>query len=111
MTSHAPMARRTHDGRQGNKGRGVLSPHAPLAPYSQFRRSFKRRGSSATQSRIPQFGACLRKPSNRERAKADSRKHQTETTEVMIHALSSEALRREQAHTRESERVFTELTQ
>ena len=53
----------------------------------------------------------MRKPSNQERAKADSRKHQTETTEVMIHALSSEALRRERAHTRESERVFTELTQ
>jgi hypothetical protein len=96
------MGARTH------KGRGVLSPHAPLAPYLDlFGRSFKRRGSSATQSRVSQIGY---RTDLRLRAKAGSQKHQTATTEVMTHALSSEALRRERAPTRESERVFTKLT-
>ena len=91
----------------------MLSPHAPLSPYLDrlFERRFQKAGKQRdAEPHTAVRGVLAQATEPGARAKAGSEKHQTETTEVMIHALSSEALRGERAPTRESERVFTELT-
>ena len=92
----------------------MLSPSAPLHPTKRIGSGIVSRLEEAatTQSRIPRVGASahLRKPTSPRQSARRVLKHQTETTEVMNHDLSSETLRRERALTRESERVFTKLT-